>query len=134
MDNTRTIRITMTSSSDREVVYYWPCKLEICSDCEGHGTVLTPSIREHAYSREEFDEAFDEEQQEEYFRRGGMYDVACPTCRQDRVVKVLDRDRVAQLRHGERLLRIWDQREDERLDNERMDRMEEKHLRQMGGY
>ena len=33
-----------------------PAKFIICPECEGHGSVLNPSMRNHAYSREEFDE------------------------------------------------------------------------------
>lgn len=71
-----------------------PSKFEVCSRCEGHGTHLTPSIGEHAYTREEFDEAFDdEESRAAYFQRGGMYDVTCHECAGKRVVEVVDEER-----------------------------------------
>lgn len=67
-----------------------PCKMEVCSRCEGHGTHLNPSIGEHAYTMEEFHESFDEEGREEYFKRGGIYDVTCEECHGANVVPVPD--------------------------------------------
>lgn len=67
-----------------------PSKMEVCHRCEGHGTILNPSIGEHAYSSEEFNESFDDEEKEEYFRRGGRYDITCPTCSGNKVVEVID--------------------------------------------
>ena len=53
-------------------------------------------MRGHAYSMEEFAESFDEEEAEEYFTRGGRYDVTCPTCNGDNVVAVVDEERLSQ--------------------------------------
>jgi hypothetical protein len=39
---------------------------------------------------EEFNESFDEEGREEYFRHGGIYDVECEECHGERVVAGLD--------------------------------------------
>lgn len=69
-----------------------PCKMEVCPTCEGHGTHLTPSMRDHAYSAEEFAESFDDEEAAEYFQRGGRYDVVCEECHGKNVVKVVDED------------------------------------------
>ena len=70
-----------------------PGKFEVCPRCEGHGTHLTPSIGEHAYSAEEFNESFsDEEDRAEYFKRGGIYDVQCYECKGEKVVLVVDED------------------------------------------
>ena len=78
-----------TAEVEREL----PAVFEVCDRCEGHGTHLTPSIGEHAYSREEFEEAFSEdEDRDAYFRRGGIYDVVCQTCHGENVVSVVDRD------------------------------------------
>lgn len=58
----------------------------ICSACEGHGKRLNRSIGEHCYSMEEFNEAFPDDYdgefnpREEYFKRGGIYDVPCSEC------------------------------------------------------
>lgn len=67
-----------------------PARYVVCDDCEGHGTTLNENIRQHAYSAEEFYEAFDEEEAEEYFKRGGRYDVPCKTCGGARVVLEVD--------------------------------------------
>jgi RecJ-like exonuclease len=77
--------------TDIEEEFDLPSKMEVCSHCEGHGTHLTPSIGEHAYTSEEFCEEFDEEQREEYFKRGGIYDVTCYNCKGKNVVSVIDR-------------------------------------------
>lgn len=74
-----------------------PGKYEVCSRCEGHGYILSPSIAQHAYSSEEFEETFwDEEDRAQYFTRGGIYDVPCPECGTARVVCVPDFSRMTQ--------------------------------------
>lgn len=82
----------------------------VCTDCKGEGHVLNESMRHHAYSSEEFQEAFGDEMDEldyechsdcegdckcpppklEYFKRGGIYDVPCPTCKTRNVIDVVD--------------------------------------------
>lgn len=84
--------IMLLDDDGGEVEYSLPAKNEVCSRCEGHGTHLNPSIGEHAYSAEEFAESFDEEEQEEYFRHGGMYDVSCEVCKGNRVVPIVNED------------------------------------------
>ena len=53
-----------------------PAHWEICSCCNGEGK---SSAYLGAYSREEFEESFDYEEQEAYFN--GDYDRACETCK-----------------------------------------------------
>lgn len=72
----------------------FPAVFQVCHDCEGHGFVLNPSMRGHAYSQEEFARDFDDEEQAEYFKRGGIYDVICPTCKGKNVVLVIDSETV----------------------------------------
>lgn len=86
-----TIRITTAVDEDGETTesIEVPSRMEVCHDCDGHGSVLNASMRYHAYSEEEFEE-FDEEERAGYFQRGGMYDVTCPTCKGVRVVAVPD--------------------------------------------
>lgn len=87
------IQITYTNDEGDEVTCDLPSKNVVCPRCEGDGTHLTPSIGQHAYSAEEFEEAFSEsEDREEYFRRGGRYDVVCERCCGRNVVKVVDVD------------------------------------------
>ena len=92
------MEITITifnDEDDSEVEYSLPAKNEVCDRCEGTGYHLTPSIGEHAYSSEEFYEAFDdEEDREQYFKRGGIYDVVCYTCKGKNVVLVVDESRL----------------------------------------
>lgn len=53
---------------------------------------LTPSIGEHAYSAEEFAEEYDDEEREQYFARGGMYDITCLDCEGNKVVSAVDEE------------------------------------------
>ena len=73
-------------------VHVLPARYAVCDECEGHGTHLTPSIREHVYTQEDMEEA-GEEFREEYLRRGGIYDVECAACKGFRVVLVPDEAR-----------------------------------------
>ena len=82
------------NDTECEVECELPCKNEVCPKCEGHGTHLTPSIGNYAYSQEEFYEAFpEEEDRENYFRRGGIYDVTCERCGGKNVIQVVDESR-----------------------------------------
>lgn len=95
--------ITVETDVGTEHRLVLPGKREICSRCEGEGTHLHPAIGEHAYSSEEFAREFDEEEREEYFTRGGMYDVPCERCGGEKVITVLDEDRMidaARIRRG----------------------------------
>lgn len=87
------IEVTTVDDNGEEIVYMLPAKYEVCRKCLGHGSHLNPSIGEHCYSLEEFEQEFSEpESRDAYFRRGGMYDVKCETCRGKRVVPVVDRE------------------------------------------
>lgn len=78
------------SEEGEEEEYDFPSKNEVCSRCEGYGTHLNPSIGEHAYTMQEFNDSFDEEEREQYFKRGGIYDVTCEGCDGNKVVQVVD--------------------------------------------
>lgn len=74
-----------------------PSKFEVCPRCEGHGTHLHSAIGEHAYSPEEFNESFfEDDEREAYFTRGGRYDVQCEECHGARVLLMPDEDRMSQ--------------------------------------
>lgn len=88
------IEFTHTDEDGNEITENIPAKYSVCSRCGGHGTHLNPSIGEHAYSLEEFDNEFSDEEKEAYFTRGGMYDVNCIVCHGDRVERVPDWDAV----------------------------------------
>lgn len=84
------------------VVFEFPGKRIVCDDCDGEGSVLTPSIRNHCYSAEEFQREFYDDRDgdledgdsdaDHYFRRGGKYDVVCPTCKGKNVITVIDEE------------------------------------------
>jgi hypothetical protein len=81
-----------TAAPTDEVEHELPAVFAVCPRCDGHGTHLTPSIGNYAYSSEEFEEAFhDDEDREAYFKRGGKYDVECERCHGKNVVPVVDR-------------------------------------------
>jgi hypothetical protein len=114
--------------SDDEVVHEIPGKFEVCARCEGHGTHLNPSIGEHAYTQEEFNEAFDdEESREAYFTRGGMYDVTGEECKGMRVMLVPD-ESLADPEVLKRYYQELDEIEDEEREDRAIRRMEN------GGY
>jgi DnaJ-class molecular chaperone len=90
--STQTITVTLCDDNGDEQEHILPAKNEVCSRCEGYGTHLNPSIGSHAYTAEEFYDSFDEEGREEYFRRGGIYDVTCECCKGKNVVLLVDED------------------------------------------
>jgi hypothetical protein len=114
---------------DEQILITLPACMAVCSRCEGHGSHLTESIGEHAYTSEEFYEAFDdEESRHEYFRRGGRYDVTCRECHGMRVVKVPDEEACARdPKLAADLKRIEDH-----LEQEQRWRDEDRHEREMG--
>ncbi len=83
------IELTWTNQAGETITHSFPAHNQVCSRCQGYGTHLNPSIGNHAYTPEEFNEAFDEEGQEEYFRRGGIYDVQCENCHGNKVILVV---------------------------------------------
>lgn len=126
-----TIKIELENDVGVERTLTLPAKYEVCDQCEGEGTILNPNIGQHAYSQEEFDEAFEpgSEEREHYFKRGGMYDVTCPSCKGKRVVAVLDESAFRKPAHLKLLKRINDsqraraQADAEILAEGRMERM-----------
>jgi DnaJ-class molecular chaperone len=85
------IKFTIENDDGEEVVYELPSKMEVCSLCGGHGTHLMPGLQGHAFTREEFEDTFDDdEDREQYFTRGGRYDVTCQCCHGKNVIEVID--------------------------------------------
>lgn len=118
---TLTIRLYDEATGD-ETEHELPAKYEVCGRCEGHGTHLNPSIGEHAYTAEEFAEAFhDDDQREQYFRRGGIYDVTCDGCSGKRVVLVVD-ERACKTGLPRELLKRYRHQEQERQRSNAEDR------------
>lgn len=125
--------ITFTNEEDEEEVHELPSKFEVCSRCEGHGTHLHPDIGGHAYTLEEFNESFDDEEKEEYFKRGGMYDVPCEECKGARVAAVVDEERLTE--EQKKAFALFQEQEEERARFERDWRREqEMESRMLGGW
>lgn len=86
--------ITYENEEGEEVSVQLPSKKAVCGGCEGEGYQLHPGMRGHVYTREEFQDAFDDDQREQYFTRGGIYDVICEVCHGRNVVDEVDEDRL----------------------------------------
>lgn len=119
-----TITFTIEDEDGVEQEYTLPSKKEVCYDCQGEGFVLNESMRDHAYTPEEFMEEFDEEGRSQYFRRGGIYDVQCPTCKGANVVDVIDRKACEHNPKLKSILKQWDEKEAEEAEYQAICRME----------
>lgn len=88
-----TMTLTWTNDDDEEVSITVPSRMEVCWDCNGDGSVLIDGMREHAYSQEEFEETFwDEEDREAYFTPGSHYHRECPTCHGKNVMPMVNEE------------------------------------------
>lgn len=126
---TMTVTFIHETSGGVEHEHALPAKMAVCERCEGHGTHLHPDIGGHAFTVDEFNETFhDDEDRAQYFRRGGIYDVPCEACGGQRVVPVVDEDAANRTTRGRRLLALYNAVEDReaRYEAERM------HERAMG--
>lgn len=85
-----TIKFTTENDDGEEIEHTLPSVMEVCSECNGHGTHLIAGMKGHAYTSEEFEDSFDEEERHEYFTPGGRYDVTCEECGGKNVVPVVD--------------------------------------------
>lgn len=115
------ITIKVLDEDDNETEHELPSKMEVCDECEGEGFVLCEGMRGHAYSQEEFDESFsDDEDREHYFRRGGKYDVSCPSCKGKNVVPVVDEGKL----NAEQkiVFAAWQKQEEQKAQWDREDR------------
>lgn len=119
--------LTYINDDGDEIELDLPSHMEVCHDCEGHGYVLCEGMRNHAYSQEEFAESFDEEEAQEYFRRGGRYDVQCGTCHGKNVVAVVNEEALTpeQKAQYEAYLRYDYQRHQDEAEDRRTQRMED---------
>lgn len=107
-DYMHTVKFSRENNAGIEHEYELPAKFEVCDKCEGHGFHLTPSIGEHAYTREEFEDTFhEEEDRAEYFKRGGIYDVQCTMCNGKRVIAVVD-ESLCVSHKQKRLLKLYE--------------------------
>lgn len=108
-----TMTITIENEDGEESEHELPSKMEVCPDCEGQTYVLNPSMRYHAYTCDD-EEMYDPEFREEYFKRGGIYDVICPTCKGKNVVPCVDREACESNPELKKILEIWEEQEEDR--------------------
>jgi len=101
-----------------------PATWEVCPDCSGKGTELCGGMKGYAYSAEEFNECFDEEDRAEYFKTGGKYDVPCSCCKGRTTVLAPDWE----LMNDPELERAWQ----EQIDYEHQSWLESEAERKMG--
>lgn len=126
-----TIELTWENDEGEEVTHSFPSKMEVCSECEGHGFVLREGLRGEAYTAEEFYEAFEEEEdREEYFRHGGKYDQQCPECKGKNVVPVVNEERLTA--EQKVLYAEWQKWEEDNARYEAESRAEREAERRMG--
>ena len=62
-------------------------RVVVCPDCKGEGKILTPSLRNVAFTSEDFEQDPDFKEQ----MLGGYYDVECPTCKGRNVITIDER-------------------------------------------
>ena len=126
------INVTIENDDGEEEEYQLPSVMEVCHDCKGHGQVLNESMRNHAYTREEFEDSFDDEEKEHYMTRGGMYDVQCPTCKGTNVIAVIDEEEVNRDHKLKEIFDKWEEWETEKAYVAECDREEGRMERLMG--
>ena len=82
--NTITVDFTDPHTSD-SLQATFPAKMVVCEVCEGHGTVVNPSVDAGGVTAEKM---ADQEFAEQY--GSGMFDTTCPHCEGYRVVPDID--------------------------------------------
>lgn len=89
-----TVRFTYENDAGEEVEVRLPAKWEVCPDCGGNGRTLNENLR-GAFTAEEFEACFDDEESREQYARGGdgIYGVDCKTCKGRTTVAVVDEAR-----------------------------------------
>lgn len=116
------ITVTICSDEGIEEQVIFPAKNEVCPECNGDGFVLCEGMRGYAYTAEEFNEAFwDDEDREAYFTRGGKYDQVCPCCKGKNVVAVPDVSRMTAEQKAQ--FQQWEKDQAQRTRSEAEDRL-----------
>jgi uncharacterized protein YbaR (Trm112 family) len=126
------ITVTVELEDGTEDEFDLPSKMVVCPECNGETYVLCEGMRGHAYTSEEFYEEFDDEGREEYFRRGGIYDVICPTCKGKNVVASIDEDACNRNERLKEILALWNEQEESRYQADADMRAEMRMERMMG--
>lgn len=127
------LTVSIMNDDGEEYEVSFPSKMEVCDECGGHGTVLIEGLRGHAFSQEEFEECFDDdEDRAAYFERGGKYDQVCPHCKGKNVVEVVDEEEVKKDPSLLEEFELWTEAEEMKAKWDREDRMTMRMER--GGY
>lgn len=122
------MEIKFENDDGEEEIHTLPSKMEVCYDCAGESYVLTEGMRGHAYSSEEFHREFDDEEAQQYFTRGGIYDVLCPTCKGKNVIAQPDLEQISKNAELQAIYDTWQEYEEDNSYYDRCCRME----REMG--
>lgn len=86
-----TTTITLEDDEGLEIKLELPARKVVCPDCRGLGRTLVDGLRSHAFSREEFDETFDDdEDRAAYFDHRSHYHETCNTCGGANVIDEVD--------------------------------------------
>ena len=113
--------VAQADGSEEEVEVKIPAKFEVCDTCRGKGTHVHPDIDGHGISAEEWNGPdWGEDEQEAYM--SGRYDVACYECGGERVIKVVDWDRLKDI--NPKLCEDYGDYLDDEADYQRMCAME----------
>jgi RecJ-like exonuclease len=89
-----TVTVKYYNDEGEEVETTFPSVMEVCTECNGEGFVLCEGMRGVAYSAEDFERDFDDEERQQYMTRGGIYDQVCPVCHGKNVVPIVDEERL----------------------------------------
>ena len=85
-----TLTVTVEDDDGEEYEIDVPAIFEVCETCRGTGKHVAPGVDSHGISAEEFAE--DPDFAEAYFR--GHYDVRCYGCNGERVVPIMDLEKL----------------------------------------
>lgn len=85
----RTKSMRYVTRAGREYTLTLPAMNELCERCHGDGKHVNPSVDGHGLTALDFD---DEDFRQDYMQ--GRFDVRCEECLGERVVKVVDEERL----------------------------------------
>lgn len=114
---------------DAEDEHELPAVWAICSRCEGEGKHVNPNVDGHGISAEEWEQEWDKESREGYFR--GDYDVTCEArCKDGKVLEVAGDDQLSPEQQ------LFAKRYAEQLEERAQSDAEDRHTRYMesGGH
>lgn len=126
-----TIRREKEDGDEEEEVLELPGKWQVCHDCRGEGRTLTGSLRNVAYTREDFDE--DPDFAEDYMNKNSCLHEQCHTCHGRTTEMVVDEERLKYVKPDVlKAYNQWLKDEDERMAEEAADRRTR--MMESGGY